>query len=290
MKSRSYSSLLLTMAFAVFTVSNIQAQLISDWFNVKAVDYQQTSAASPTVISGNAYSWEHFFNPNGGDTVVSASVTVPSGTLSPLTMAEDGGEWVISADAGSQAALDAIVGDGIHGMNVTFGTAGAQAGSLDLQNDGTETYFSTVPEITSVSNAVWSGGDLIVTAGTTATINFNGMSESNFTPGTDIVFIGIDGTGGESELGGNTAFGSFTIGSGGDFDLVAGTYEIEIEIANVVDTTTAFGGSAGVAAFSRITGVNLVVTSAVPEPASFALVGGLFALGFGATRRRRRVV
>ena len=53
-----------------------------------------------------------------------------------------------------------------------------------------------------------------------------------------------------------------------------------------VDTSN-FPGSTGRAGFLNNVLVELVVVSAVPEPSSYALLGGIIALGFGATRRRR---
>ena len=89
MTPRANTPALVTLIVTLFAASSAQAQLISDWFNVKAIDYNQTSAAGETINSGNAYSWEHFFALEAGDTVVSANVTIPSGTLSPLTLTED---------------------------------------------------------------------------------------------------------------------------------------------------------------------------------------------------------
>lgn len=281
----------LFLAFAALLPLSAQAQLLADWEIVKGVDYVQTSAADPVVKTGNSYFFETLFKANGGDTVLTTpapKTTIPSGTAGDQTHDFDmnDNEWGAMVDNVSQGGLDTLVGNGTFTTNITFGAAGAQSGTLNLNTDGAGIdYFAANPKLTTLTNAAWSGGKLYITAGTTATIGFNGMSVVGFTDSQDLMAVSIDGSGEKRQ---NTQFGNFTIGSGGDFNLVAGTYELEIEYVNYTDVhTNNFTGSTGRAGFLQDVLVELVVVSAVPEPSSYALLGGLATFGFALRRRRR---
>ena len=284
-----YPALLLVSA-ALLPLSS-QAQLLADWEIIKGIDYVQTSATDPIVKTGNSYFWESLFKANGGDTVLTSpapNTAIPNGTGGTQTHTFDSGdsEWGASLNNISHGGLDTLVGNGTFTTNITFGTAGAQSGTLNLNTDGSGIdYFAANPKLTTLTNAAWSGGKLYVTAGTIATIGFNGTSVIGFTNAQDVMDVSIDGQGSKNQT---PKFGSFTIGSSGDFNLVAGTYEPEIEYVNYTDVHTSnFPGSTGRAGFLNNVLVELVVVSAVPEPSSYALLGGIIALGFGATRRRR---
>ena len=124
-----------------------------------------------------------------------------------------------------------------------------------------------------------------------ATIGVNGTGITDFgVSGSDEVIVSIessDGGGFEGELSDDvTGLSGFTLGTAGDFNLAPGTYEVELEYLNVVDDQTGdnFGGAEGLAGFSRITSFELEI---VPEPSSFALLGGLLAASTVLLRRRR---
>lgn len=266
-----------------------QAQLLTDWEIIKGIDYEQTSSADPTVKAGNAYFWESLFKVAGGDTVTGSPTTnAAGGTAGTQIHMFDGddSEWGVSLESTSQSGIDAQVNDGSFTTNITFTTAGTQGGSLNVASTAGITYFAENPKVTTLANAAWVGGKLQVTAGTTATINFNGLSVAGFTDNEDLMFVNIDNFG---EINQSTAFGSFTIGSGGDFNLVAGTYELEIEYVNYTEVnTTSFAGSTGRGGFLNNALIVLeVLPSAVPEPSSFALLGGLAMFGVALRRRRR---
>lgn len=285
---------LLSIAAAIFLPAVTHGQaLLSEWELLKGIDYVQISSADPIVKTGNSYFWESYFvnNDGGGDSVFTSTTpttSIPSGTAGTQNHTFDGddNEWGASIVAADESTLDGLVGNGTFSTAIEFTTAGSQGGTLNLVSDGVKTFFGENPKVTSLDNAAWVDGKLQMTAGTTATITFNGLGVTGFTDSEDLMAVFIDG-GGSIEQ--DTKFGSFTIGSGGDFDLVAGTYELEIEYINYVDVTTSdFGGSTGRAGFLNNVLVELEVVSAVPEPSSFALIGGLAVLGFVSTGRRRR--
>lgn len=275
------------LAFAALIPLSTQAQLLTEWEIIKGIDYVQTSAADPVVKSGSSYFWESLFKVDGGDTVTGTPSTNATGGTAGTqihTFDAGDGEWGVSLASTSLLDLEALVNDGNFTTAINFGTAGLLNGTLSLSSDGSNTFFTANPMVTSLTNAAWSGGKLYVTAGTTATIGFNGSSVAGF-GSEDLMVVNIDENGEKRQ---NTTFDSFTIGSGGDFNLVAGTYELEIEYVNYTDAhSDDFNGSAGHAGFLSNVLVELVVVSAVPEPSSYALLGGLAIFG-AALRRRRR--
>lgn len=288
MKLRSLAPLI---AFTAFLPFSAQAQLLTEWEIIKGIDYVQTSAADPVVKTGAPYFFETLFKVASGDAVTSATTpttSIPSGSSASNqrhAFDSEDNEWGTATLAVSQGALDGLIGNGTFTTNITFDTAGTRSGSLDLSASGGVTFFANNPKITSLTNAWWSDGKLHVTAGTTATIGFNGTSVTGF-GSEDVMFVDIENHGSVEQ---STPFDSFTIGTGGSFDLVAGTYELEIEYVNYVDVhTNDFDGSKGEAGFLNNVLVELVVVSAVPEPSSYALLGGLTIFGV-ALRRRRRV-
>ena len=289
--NRHYPTPLVSLVGLLIIAAPLRAQFLEEFVVLKSVIYEQTSAASPMLHSGMDPYWIEAGVAEGSDTLNSGSVTIPGGSNGNMTLVDDNDEWFQSVtDGTSQANLDAKVNDGVFTFNLDFATGGAQSASLTLGSDG-NTFFGAIPTIGSLTNALWVDGKLQITAGSLATINFNGTGIAGFSDGNDLIALSVDGESGWQNADSMTAIDSLTLGEGGTFDLINGSYVLEIQFFNIVDTNTSnnFGNSNGIAAYNNWLKVDLEVVSAVPEPGTYALwaSGLVFA---GVICRRRRTV
>ena len=255
---------------------------------LKRVDYEQSSAIAPTSPTSDGYVFEALVEAPAEptDTITGTpTLTVAVGTAGSVSLSFDvyGGEWIVESNKSSQAALDNEYGNGDYTFGLGFSGAGSDSEVLTLVADTSGTFFTEIPTVTSLTNAAWLGGAVTIDpAGGLATVGFNGDSITGFGgAGPDLVAVNIEGDNIESTSG----FESFTVGSGGDFNLSAGSYEVELEFINVVDEEVGFGDAEGLAGFSSITSFDLVV---VPEPSHYALLSGLLACGCMLLRRRAK--
>jgi hypothetical protein len=152
-----------------------------------------------------------------------------------------------------------------------------------------------------VNNTTGSGtgaSTMTVAVASLAALGGNGAIAGNlsFASGANFIFD----TTATLDVTGSVTFGGFGMENllGLDANSVAGTYVLlngtgsNISQANVanVGLVNAFNipSSSKVAYFDFTGGDLSVVVSAIPEPGSFALLGGLASIGFAGMRRRRR--
>jgi hypothetical protein len=255
---------------------------------LKLKELKQTGPSTVGANPGAAFpfQFEAFIEEEQtGDLLTSATISPPGGSVSSINFIFNSpDEWEAADGAADETALDAKLNDGTFTFNVNFTSAGAQSSQLDL----TGTFFGTDPQINSLTNAAWVNNELEIDKNDFATIGFT--SDSGFSDGNDFMAVYIqDSMGNEVDLSSMTAFSSFTIGSGGDFELSPGTYNMEIEVVDVTDfsPTNNFGNPSilGAAGYSTITTVDLII---IPEPGTYALgLGGLSLLGAFLFRRIR---
>lgn len=157
------------------------------------------------------------------------------------------------------------------GLNTYTGGTTIQSGILTVANSFTmsgSNGFSLVGSASPVAGT--DNGSITATVGN---FNYGGTLALNFS-GTAVEGASYD----LFNINGATLGGSFsTISIGGSYAVAASA-----------PSGGLWSGTAGglLFTFTESTG-NLVITSAVPEPASFAALAGLGILGFAATRRRR---
>ncbi|MCU0792865.1 MAG: hypothetical protein MUE42_08460 [Opitutaceae bacterium] len=167
--------------------------------------------------------------------------------------------------------------------NTFLGGVSVGAGTLVVSNttgSGTGSGLVTVSGLAAVGGNGTIGGSL--TLNTNARFSFDPASTLKVTGTVTLpTSFGIDDLLG---LSSSTAFGTYTI-----FD--SATSVSYTSISNLGLENFAFLGGDRNAYFQFSDGgtnLQVVVASAIPEPSAFAVLAGLAALGFSATRRRRR--
>lgn len=270
----------ITAALIVFFLLTANARAVVDAvFVLKAKEMIQTSSANPIEDPNfDPYVFEAIIEESSsGDPINAAVIQSPGGTVSSTNLIYDplDTEWVAKDSAATETALNTKLNNGTYRFDVTFDSAGLISSELDLTGD----FFSTDPKISSLSNAIWNNDQLEVDPNMLATIGFT--VDAGFSNGTDFMGIRIeDGFGGElGDISGFTALSSVTIGPGGDFSLMAGSYKLEFEVANLSDRTPTNDllnpSIQAAAGYTTLVNVDLVV---IPEPEFYGLGLGFISL------------
>jgi hypothetical protein len=128
-----------------------------EFYNVNKSEFlTQTSTAAPTVDS---FGFGTNVVRTSGGSLISASITLPAGSMnpSPQALGSDGnGSFAFaSSNSPTQAGLDAQFNNGTYGFNITGGS-GSYSASLVLTGNA---YVTPPPTIT---NTNWSGGELVI--------------------------------------------------------------------------------------------------------------------------------
>lgn len=270
---------LLLAAAALLAVCSIHAQTVEGYGIAYSVDYTQTTAGSST-LNANSYAFSAFVE--GPSLSGTYTFTHGGSASSPQTIPATGIYRNFEASGYPDfSSLSAA-------YNSTF--------SLHILHDSTFTDVSTLslasgsfPTAPVLSGGTWSGGKLLVPAGSNYTLNFNsygtgGIGWNNvelyldFTPG-------IGGTYDAQSTPG-AASSSFVIPAN---TLTAGnTYGVELLFINrvSVDNGAAIAGAFGFAAYVTALNFQIQAVSAIPEPSTYAALAGLGALGLAVWRRR----
>ncbi len=276
-------------------VTGSNAQTLTSIGVEKFQDYTQTSATTPSVVTGY-----HFNLAIDGDSLDSlpGSLTPPTGpgiVIAPLAPVYFGPYADFSFTGSGPLPT---LGDGTYNIAIDGHGAGVDlSGSL---------YPGYVPTV-SGSGLTWSGGSLVVNAGIANTFDFNivtsgfatdGYAEDSLHPfGGSVTFLIsdlsgtlINGISSAAAFDGATPVDSFTLDA---FSLTSGTtYNATLEF-NVVadiktdiasDLTDTFGG----AAYALYGNQTHFTITAVPEPANVAAFLALAALLTVAAQRRSR--
>ncbi len=277
MSHNRFRLIFLSSAIAVSAVSQAD---ITFYDLFKNAAYGQTSAAQPTT----AYSWDFgariFSNADGDVTAGNVDLPVSVGGSISLSAAGPRSAQLLDYGYADQAAIDAAYPDGTYDYSVTSGTLAGQSGSLTVP---VSVYSDQVPYLTGSSFA-----DLqSATAGNSVNVTWDAYTVSS-TPTYQLVYFNVFDFTTSSYVvdasGTNGVYGSQSIDGS---VLVAGHhygwslyFDPRFEWAN-----SGFNGTAAsIVGFDRVTNGDFTV-AAVPEPASFAVLG-LGALGI--LKRRRR--
>ena len=245
------------------SVVNLNSGAITSWSG------NQTGTTTTGVLDLNqagGASANNTFNLNGGALTINQVITNNnSGTATfnfnggTLKAAGDSSNFVDLGGAGQTAVV--MAGGAVidsNGFNVTIPqalVAGIGGGGLTKDGAGTLT----------LTGANTFTGDISINAGTLAITSafIDDAADVNLVTGAvfDLGFVGSDTIGSLFINGVSQAVGTYGgVGSGATFE----------------------------SAYFSGTGLLNVTVSAIPEPASFAALGGLAALVFGVMRRRRR--
>src|SRR5215468_6114619 len=104
---KSFWSALYTTLFLALNSPAVQAADVSFYAVEKAAKYNQSSAGSPTLGSGNPYRFEAAVAPNISGSVQSATVSYSGGAAQTLDLDQLVGWYSFNAKFTSQALLDA---------------------------------------------------------------------------------------------------------------------------------------------------------------------------------------
>lgn len=270
---------LLPAAFALLAVCSATAQTISDYGFAYTVDYTQTSSGTPT-LNADPYHFTAFVE--GEDLHLGSPYTLShSGSAtSPQTLPTTGiYRNFESTGFASVSALNTAY-SGPFSMNID----GTTVTSLSLSGD----LFPITPVI---SGGVWSGGKLLVAAGSSYSLAFNSYGSGASFDNVELYIDFTPGIGGvyDDQSSPGNAVGSLLI-PGGTF--VAGnTYNAELIFSHRPDTDdgVSIAGAFGFTAYATALNFQIQAVSAIPEPSTYAAIAGAAALGLVVWRRRRTV-
>lgn len=183
--------------------SPIRAQDVGYYALNKEINYVQTSTATPTLDPHQPYQFSAGID--GGETtssnlLTSSSLTTPTNQTfyfpSDTTTGGSSYELFFQDNFQSKAAMDSAFGSGSYNLTVVTTTTGQYSTQLVIGSDD----YPAIPQITSTTNATWSGTNLVVTDVTQpVTLNWSGPGNS--------VFFSIGNTG----ISVNNAGNSITI-------------------------------------------------------------------------------
>ena len=189
------------------------------------------------------------------------------------------------------------------GMLIVNGNSSGVAGNVSIASGATLGGSGTIGGATTIQSggflAPGNSPGILTFSGalTLASGSFTNMEITGGTRGTD--YDGID-VGGALTYGGGLTLTSNTLIGVGTYDLFDFTSESG-DFTSIILSGTAYASNAFIQngdvwdaivdnqtyTFSQVTGNLVVATTAVPEPETFALLGGLLALGYVMLRRRR---
>lgn len=210
-----------------------------------------------TSSSGGSVAFNGTANGLGSLSITNATATFAAGGTSPGTVAVNSGG--ILAGAGTLTGATTINANGTLRPN-----AAPTNNTSRLTFGSTLSFDAAADSVFDIDGANFTG----VTLSTAESLTFGGDLAFNFlngvTLGTYDLFNFTDSAPG--------SFASVTVNSLGALSANSGVW------------SGTYGGNTFT--FSEATG-DLVVTAAIPEPASFGILAGLAGLGFAASRRRR---
>ena len=284
-------------------IASAQVQFL---FVEKLVNYQQNSAAAPTVQPGTSYQFKFELN---GTTIAGFTpvqiTTLASGSLYagtvpiPAIYSNVGGEerWKsANLNYTSQALMDADFKNGVYGLNVngtTFNvTVGSGAGPY------LDSYPAAAPMVTGLSAGDFDGsGNLKINLNLSSyTFNLNGLP--GYSSGGHVgIFISNVLVGGNPVEEQSIKFGTFndpeltflTFNPSASTMVLGNTYTLELEynLAPNAAQNLLGDGELDLGLFTYRTQMSLI---AVPEPSTYAAIFGAVALAGVIFHRRRRVV
>ena len=125
----------LFIAFWLGGASPIQALDVSLYAVVKGQSYVQTDANAPVLTTNNPYSFNAVVVPSGANTVHSAAMQVPDGSLRTLEGSASGLLFSLSETFASQSALDAKYSAGSYTFGIDTVHDGLRVLAINLLRD-----------------------------------------------------------------------------------------------------------------------------------------------------------
>lgn len=144
----------------------------------KEILYDQSSASAPTLDPSQPYQFSSNLNDgNTGTVLTSSSLTPPAGSTGTVAyQTNNSNQLYFQASFGSLNALDTAFASGTYNFTIQTSTPNTYNAPLSLGTDN----FPAIPQITSVTNATWSNGVLVVTDYTKAvTFTWNNPGATN---------------------------------------------------------------------------------------------------------------
>jgi uncharacterized repeat protein (TIGR03803 family) len=127
----------------------------------KSLNYVESSAAAPTLAPEGAYQFSCNVDSGSSGLILSSSTLIPpSPSTGTVAFQSSLSQLNFDQSFASKAAMDAAFATGSYQLTVQTSTPTTYAGTLVL---GADNYPPTVPQITGLTNATWSGGNIVVT-------------------------------------------------------------------------------------------------------------------------------
>ncbi|HEV3273033.1 MAG TPA: choice-of-anchor tandem repeat GloVer-containing protein [Candidatus Methylacidiphilales bacterium] len=128
----------------------------------KSINYDQSAAATETLDPNQPYQFSSYVNEGSTGTLLSTSTLTPPSTGTNAAIPFQAGLNGLSFQENfqTQAAMDAAFLAGTYNFSLQTTTPNTYAASLVL---GADNFSPANPQITSVTNAAWIGGRLVVT-------------------------------------------------------------------------------------------------------------------------------
>lgn len=300
-----------SLFFAALAHAQVQFLLVE-----KLVDYTQVSESSPSVSALAPYIFRFQGDGNGGTSTSAYSpfsitgTPVTSGALNVVlnnglhySVADN--NWEFRHTFSDKTSLDSQYLNGVYTLDINGTT-----GTIALGNGGgyTDLYPEVPPMVTGLSASDFNGaGQLVINLSLTSyTFNFNSSSFASYATGghmrafldqvSDPAFYNASTNPNSSVqaeayyFGTNTdpAFSALTFNPSASNMVAGNTYTLEIEYSLITDGMVDRFNDAEISAGLFTYRTSLTI-HAVPEPSTYALLGGLAALlGTMLTRRCRQ--
>lgn len=288
------------------SVGSLFAQSVDYILVAHRVNYVQTGATiSDVALASNPYSFSATFEGSGmtaSAPVSSVTITGPVGSIGGMTFNSSENRWVYQDNTLATLDLSNLSHPYTTG-NYTFTPSGGSApynAPVDVTVSSYTGSLMQAPLVT-LSGGTWIGANYTLLPGAALTATFNAVFSG--TPATEQPFrydVRLSGPGYSSpehsafvnwdpENGSAAAIATtpatFSVGAG---QLGAGTYSLITGFEQIgVMAPGLFGSAMGVSLLSFQSQISIVVASPVPEPATYAVLLGLGAVGFVAWRRRQ---
>lgn len=298
----------LALASALFIAQTTHAQQVDGIYIGKSQDNIQTDATTVVInptAPGPTYGGAYGFSASVEGSGLSApTVTLPGNADIPTSNPtahnggvlgyHSGGEWAYGSPnfndwgATSAAGIDTLFGTGSY--TVTVPSFGSATVSLATSLADIATVIATAPTFT-ITGGFWSGGSYYVNPNQIVTITTNAFSAFTQNANAHIGFSieesnGTQIYGTERLYSDNPAADNFVSYTISPNTLVSGrTYSVDASFAAVMSIDdTSIAGVTALAYLDRSTHFTL---HAVPEPATYAILGGVLALAVAVWRKRR---
>ena len=154
-------ALLILLIGVSMSLCPVRANDVGNYSLFKIATYDQTSATAPFLDPAQPYQLGSYINLGSTGLLLSSStLTTPTSNVFELASnVASGGGLSFQEQFITKSALDTAFGSGTYNLGVLTTTPNHYTTQLAIGSDA----YPAIPQITSMTNATWSGGKLVVT-------------------------------------------------------------------------------------------------------------------------------